>query len=89
MAIYNKFMKATPDDYGWGKSGGIPQSSFMGTVEECVAEMVTFVRTYGITDIASSGLPPGVEPEFMNTNIERLATQVIPAVRAELEANGA
>lgn len=89
MAVYNKFMTSTPDDYGWREPGGIPQSSFMGTAEECVAEIVSFASEYGITDIASSGLPPGVDPEFMNTNVERLATEVLPKVRAELEAGGA
>ncbi len=84
MAVYNTFMEATPDDYGWREPGGIPQSSFMGTAQECIDELVSFATTYGITDIASSGLPPGVDPEFMNTNLERLAGEVLPAVRAEL-----
>ncbi len=85
MAIYNKFMASTPDEYGWGKGGGIPQGSFMGTAEECASEMVSFATEFGVTDIASSGLPPGIEPDFMNTNIERLATEVLPRVRAELD----
>lgn len=84
MAVYNTFMEATPDDYGWREPGGIPQSSFMGTAEECVEELVSFATEYGITDVASSGLPPGVDPEFMTTNIERLAAEVLPEVRARL-----
>jgi alkanesulfonate monooxygenase SsuD/methylene tetrahydromethanopterin reductase-like flavin-dependent oxidoreductase (luciferase family) len=84
MAVYNTFMESTPDDYGWRNPGGIPQSSFMGTADECIAEMVSFATEYGVTDIASSGLPPGVDPEFMNTNIERLASEVLPTVRERL-----
>lgn len=84
MAVYNKFMASTPDDYGWREPGGIPQSSFMGTAEQCIEEIVGFCAEYGITDIASSGLPPGVDPEFMNNNIERLAAEVLPDVRARL-----
>ena len=84
MAVYNTFMESTPDDYGWRNPGGIPQSSFMGTADECIAEMVAFATEYGVTDIASSGLPPGVDPEFMNTNIERLASEVLPTVRERL-----
>jgi alkanesulfonate monooxygenase SsuD/methylene tetrahydromethanopterin reductase-like flavin-dependent oxidoreductase (luciferase family) len=84
MSVYTHFMKETPDDYGWGEPGGIPQSSFMGTADECVAELVSFSRTYGVTDVASSGLPPGVDPDFMTTNLERLAHEVLPRVRAEL-----
>ncbi len=84
MAIYNKFMASTPDSYGWRDPGGIPQGAFMGTAEECAAEMVSFATEFGITDIASSGLPPGVDPEFMNTNVERLANEVLPVVRSQL-----
>jgi alkanesulfonate monooxygenase SsuD/methylene tetrahydromethanopterin reductase-like flavin-dependent oxidoreductase (luciferase family) len=86
MSIYNDFMQATPDDYGWGEPGGIPQSAFMGTADECVDEIVGFVRKYGVTDIASSGLPPGIDPSFMEASLNRLATQVLPQVRAQLEA---
>ncbi len=84
MAVYDSFMSETPDEYGWRESGGIPQHAFMGTVDECVDEIVDFVTRFGITDIATSGLPPGVDPAFMATNIERLATEVLPAVRARL-----
>lgn len=84
MSVYDTFMDATPDDYGWREPGGIPQGSFMGTAEECVEEIVSFVREFGITDVASSGLPPGVDPELMATNLNRLATEVLPRVRSEL-----
>ena len=84
MSVYDSFMEATPDDYGWRKGGGIPQASFMGTADECVETIVSFVREFGITDIASSGLPPGVDAEFMAANIDRLATEVLPRVRTEL-----
>jgi len=84
MSVYNRFMKSTPDDYGWGEPGGIPQGAFMGTADECVNEIVGFVREFGVTDIASSGLPPGVDPDFMAENLRRLATDVLPAVRDRL-----
>lgn len=84
MSVYDTFMAETPDDYGWREPGGIPQMAFMGTADECVEEIVSFARTYGVTDIASSGLPPGVDPDFMATNLERLAHDVLPRVRAQL-----
>ena len=86
MGVYDRFMTATPDDYGWGKPGGIPQGAFMGTAPECVDEIVSFASEYGVTDIASSGLPPGVDPEFMARNLERLASDVLPEVRRRLES---
>lgn len=85
MGVYDQFMDATPDDYGWREPGGIPQGSFMGTVDECVSEITTFVREFGVTDIASSGLPPGVDPGFMAANLEQLAGRVLPRVRTALQ----
>ena len=84
MAIYDRFMSETPDDYGWRQGGTIPQGAFMGTPEECVDEIVSFVTEFGITDIASSGLPPGIAPERMAENLERLANEVLPEVRNRL-----
>jgi len=84
MGVYDKLMSATPDDYGWREPGGIPQSSFMGTPDECVNEIVNFVHEFGVTDIASSGLPPGVPPAYMADNLARLATEVLPEVRRRL-----
>ena len=81
MGVYTKFMAETPDDYGWGGSGSIPQAVIVGTAEECVAELRSFIAEFGITDIATSGLPPGIAPEFMAANLERLANDVIPFLR--------
>lgn len=86
MSVYEKFMAETPDDYGWGEPGGIPQGAFMGTPDECVAEIVQFATTYGVTDIASSGLPPGVPPDVMTRNLHRLADEVLPRVREQLRS---
>ena len=83
-AIYDQFMTDTPDEYGWRDGSAIPQRPVVGTVEECVDQLVAFVDEFGITDIASSGLPPGIDPEFMAHNIERLANEVIPEVKARL-----
>jgi len=78
MSIYDRFMAETPDTYAWGDKTAIPQSVVIGTADECVAELKSFIATFGITDIVSSGLPPGVSPDYMATNLERLATEVIP-----------
>lgn len=81
MSIYNRFMAETPDDYAWGDEGAIPQGVIIGTAEECVAKLRSFIETYGITDIATSGLPPGIDPEIMAGNLERLAADVLPHLR--------
>ncbi len=81
MGVYGTFMAETPDDYGWGSEGGIPQNVIVGTAEEVVTQLREFIDLYGITDIATSGLPPGIDPEFMGANLERLAADVIPHLR--------
>ena len=78
MGVYNTFMAETPDEYGWGSEDGIPQNVIIGTPREVISQLQAFIDAYGITDIATSGLPPGVDPEFMANNLERLAREVIP-----------
>ena len=81
MGVYGSFMAETPDDYGWGSSDGIPQNVIVGDATQVTQEISEFINTYRITDIATSGLPPGIEPEFMAANLERLASEVIPNLR--------
>ena len=50
--------------------------------------VIDLLRRHGITDIVSSGLPPGVEPAWMAANIERLATEVLPEVRVRHDGDG-
>lgn len=78
-----------------GKQGGfgtgqtqIPQSWIVGDVDHCVTELVNFVRTYGITDIVTWGVPPGVRPQDMSASLEAFATQVVPRVRTALRRAG-
>ena len=78
MGVYNTFMAETPDEYGWGSGDGIPQNVIIGTPREVISQLKAFIDAYGITDIATSGLPPGVDPEFMANNLERLSREVIP-----------
>ncbi|MEM8922752.1 MAG: LLM class flavin-dependent oxidoreductase [Actinomycetota bacterium] len=81
MSIYNRFIAETPDDYGWRQGGAIPQNAIVGSPERCLDELGTFIDEFGITDIASSGLPPGVAPSMMAENLHRLATEVLPHLR--------
>ncbi len=78
MGVYTKFMAETPDQYEWGDRSAIPQTVVVGTADECVEILSDFITEFGITDIATSGLPPGIPPQFMATNLERLANEVIP-----------
>ena len=80
MALYNRFFAESGEGLG---SGGepVPQNWIVGTVDECVAELVGFIRRFGITDIVSWGIPPGIHPDAMAAPLELLIGAVIPRVR--------
>jgi len=86
MALYQRFFEQSGE--GLGASGErVPQTWIIGTVKECVAEICEFIREFGITDIATMAVPPGLRPEQMNTSLERLFRDVAPRVKAELGSN--
>jgi alkanesulfonate monooxygenase SsuD/methylene tetrahydromethanopterin reductase-like flavin-dependent oxidoreductase (luciferase family) len=83
MKLYAKFFAeggqplAKPEDT-------IPQRYIIGNVDHCVAELVKFVREFGLTDIVSSGSSPGVLPAQLADSMQALFTQVAPRVKAQL-----
>jgi alkanesulfonate monooxygenase SsuD/methylene tetrahydromethanopterin reductase-like flavin-dependent oxidoreductase (luciferase family) len=86
MAAYSTLFAETPDDYGdgWRADDAIPQKLFIGDADACVAEIDRMRTVFGITDLVSAGLPPGVDPDDMAGNLERLAHDVLPRVRDPL-----
>ena len=62
----------------------VPQTWIIGTVDECVAQICEFVREFGITDMTTMAVPPGLRTEQMNNSLERLFRDVVPRVKAEL-----
>lgn len=83
MGVYEHFFAVTPDEYTWNRRdvSPIPQTWIVGDADHCVAELRRFREGYGITDVATAGLPPGLDPEFMGRNLERIATEVLPRLR--------
>jgi len=59
----------------------IPQTWIVGDAEECRAELARFVAEFGVTDVVTWGVPPGVAPEAMNASLERFASEVMPLLR--------
>lgn len=85
MVLYNRFFAESGQ--GFGEPGeAIPQTWVVGNVGECVDELERFVRAYGITDIVTMAVPPGLRPEQMVDSHERLFRDVLPALRARLSA---
>lgn len=83
MRLYSRFFKESGQPLAKPEET-VPQRFIVGTVDECVAELVDFVHAYGITDIVSMAVPPGLRPAQMAESLEKLFTQVAPRVKAEL-----
>ena len=87
VSTYARFQQ----DIGGGAGAGgvrgnteearIPQTWIVGNVDHCVAALTAFVREYGITDVVTWAVPPGLRPEQMNASLERYFGDVVPRVR--------
>jgi alkanesulfonate monooxygenase SsuD/methylene tetrahydromethanopterin reductase-like flavin-dependent oxidoreductase (luciferase family) len=85
MKLYSRFFAESKQGFGNAEQQ-IPQSWIVGDVNHCVEELVRFVRTYGITDIVTWGVPPGLKPHDMTASLAAFATQVAPRVKARIAA---
>jgi len=80
MALYQRFFEESGE--GLGERGEpIPQTWIVGDVDHCVAELRSFIAAFGITDIVTMAVPPGLRPEQMAPSLERLFTQVVPRLK--------
>jgi len=83
MALYQRFFEESGE--GFGERGEpVPQTWIVGDVEECVSELVKFIDDFAITDIVSMAVPPGMRADQMQTSLEKLFTEVVPRVKAEV-----
>ncbi|HEY0183669.1 MAG TPA: LLM class flavin-dependent oxidoreductase [Rhodopila sp.] len=84
MAVYSQFREAAGGHGGVAgitEEARIPQTWVVGNVDQCVAELAAFIREYGLTDIVTWGVPPGMRPEQMAPSLERFARDVAPRLR--------
>src|ERR1700690_800683 len=89
MEVYRSFNKdesAAGGVSGNTREASIPQTWVVGNVEHCVKELTSFVREYGITDLVTWAVPPGMRPEQMNGSLERFVRDVAPRVKAAAAA---
>ena len=81
MQLYNRFFKESGE--GLGEQGDpVPQTWIVGDVDHCVEELAAFISEFGITDIVTMAVPPGLRAEQMAPSLERLFTQVVPRLKA-------
>ena len=80
MVLYQRFFEESGQ--GLGERGeAIPQTWIVGDVDHCVTELQAFIATYGITDIVTMAVPPGLRSEQMAPSLERLFTEVVPRLK--------
>ncbi len=49
-----------------------------------MAQLKGFIEAFGITDVVTMAVPPGLRTEQMNPSLERLFTEVVPRLKAEV-----
>lgn len=92
MSTYARFQEELGSGAGAGGVRGntdqarIPQTWVVGDADRCVAELAGFVREYGITDLVSWAVPPGLRPEQMTGSLERLFRDVVPRLKRAVGA---
>ena len=86
MQLYRKFFEESGEGFG-RKGEQVPHAWIVGDVDHCVAELKHFIRTFGITDIVSMAVPPGLRAGDMSDSLERLFTEVVPRVKLELQSD--
>ncbi len=85
MEVYSRFREASGGHGGVAdinQEERIPQTWVVGDVEHCVTELASFIREYGLTDLVTWGVPPGMRPDQMSPSLERFARDVAPRLRA-------
>jgi alkanesulfonate monooxygenase SsuD/methylene tetrahydromethanopterin reductase-like flavin-dependent oxidoreductase (luciferase family) len=90
VEVYRSFTPGT----GLGGVAGsteearIPQTWVIGDADHCVQELTAFIREYGITDLVTWAVPPGLRPDQMNDNLERFLRDVAPRLKAAAQDVG-
>ena len=51
---------------------------------ECIDELKKFILEFGITDIVTMALPPGVRVKEMSLSQELLFKEVVPRLKKEI-----
>ncbi len=83
MQLYQRFFEESGQGFG-EKGEPIPQTWIVGDVDSCVEELKAFIGEFGITDIVTMAVPPGLRVEQMSDSLERLFKEVVPRLKVEL-----
>ena len=85
MKLYRRFFEESNE--GFGEEGeAIPQTWIVGNVSECTDQLESFIRAFGITDLVTMAVPPGMPVDALNHSHEQLFKVVIPQLKDRLKA---
>jgi hypothetical protein len=86
MKLYQRFFEESGE--GFGEDGEpVPQTWIVGDTEHCISEILSFVDDFGITDIVTMAVPPGLRTSQMASSLEKLFRDVVPRVKNTLTSN--
>jgi alkanesulfonate monooxygenase SsuD/methylene tetrahydromethanopterin reductase-like flavin-dependent oxidoreductase (luciferase family) len=81
MQLYQRFFEESGE--GFGDSGEpVPQTWIVGNEDECVEQLVNFITKFGVTDIVTMAVPPGLRADQMTDSLQMLFTRVAPRIKA-------
>ena len=86
MQLYQRFFKESGEGFG-DQGEPVPQTWIVGNEDECVDQLVDFIRAFGMTDIVTMAVPPGLRARQMTDTLEALFTRVAPRVKQRLQAD--
>jgi len=78
--IYQRFFEESGEGFG-EKGEPVPQTWIIGSVDDCVAKLSEFIEAFGITDIVTMAVPPGLRADQMTVSLESLFTNVVPRLK--------
>ena len=84
MQLYRRFFAESDTNFGAGEH--IPQNWVVGDVSHCVTELTAFMQAYGVTDLVTWGIPPGLSSATMQASLASFVSEVVPGIRAALGA---
>jgi alkanesulfonate monooxygenase SsuD/methylene tetrahydromethanopterin reductase-like flavin-dependent oxidoreductase (luciferase family) len=86
MELYVRFNQESGEGFDSAAGERVPQTWVIGNVDECVEQIVSFAVEFGITDMVTMAVPPGLRPAQMSHSLERLFRDVAPRVKAALDS---
>ena len=80
MQLYQRFFEESGEGFG-DRGEPVPQTWIVGSVDDCVEQLKAFINDFGITDIVTMAVPPGLRAQQMTLSLEKLFQEVVPRLK--------